>query len=89
MKLASLLIIACILSSSGRLSAQNGETKPYARRGSVFKLADIRSYWDKLDWNMPMAVDITARFIGGEKKNAELIWSFEKYSGDFYDGFGR
>lgn len=61
----------------------------YARHGYSFKLADMREYFDKLDWYMPMAVDITAKLTKVEEKNAELIRRYEKYSGEFYDGFGR
>jgi hypothetical protein len=61
----------------------------YARHGYSFKLADMREYFDKLDWYMPAAVDITTKLSKIEKANAELIKRYEKYSAEFYDGFGR
>ncbi len=61
----------------------------YARRGYSFKLADMREHFDKLDWYMPMAVDITAKLTKVEKDNAALIKRYEKYSEEHYDAFGR
>ncbi|MES2437769.1 MAG: YARHG domain-containing protein [Verrucomicrobiota bacterium] len=61
----------------------------YARHGYSFKLADMREHFDKLDWYMPMAIDITTKLTKVEKANAELIKRYEKYSAEFYDGFGR
>ncbi len=61
----------------------------YARHGYSFKLADMRGHFDKLDWYMPMAIDITTKLTKVEKNNAELIKRYEKYSAEFYDSFGR
>ncbi len=61
----------------------------YARHGYSFKLADMREHFDKLDWYMPMAIDITTKLTKIEKNNAELIKRYEKYSAEYYDGFGR
>ena len=61
----------------------------YARHGYSFKLADMREHFDKLDWYMPAAVDITNQLTKIEKANADLIKRYEKYSAEYYDGFGR
>lgn len=61
----------------------------YARHGYSFKLADMRAYFDKLDWYMPMAVDITTKLTAKEEGNAALIKRYEKYGQEYYDGFGR
>jgi len=61
----------------------------YARHGYSFKLADMREHFDMLDWYMPMAVDITSKLTKVEKDNAALIKRYEKYSAEYYDGFGR
>lgn len=61
----------------------------YARHGYSFKLADMREHFDKLDWYMPVAVDIQTQLTKTEKANAELIRRYEKYSADHYDDFGR
>lgn len=61
----------------------------YARHGYSFKLADMREHFEKLDWYMPAAVDITTRLTKVEKTNAALIKRYEKYSEEHYDDFGR
>ncbi len=61
----------------------------YARRGYSFKLADMREHFDKLDWYMPMAIDITKTLTKIETDNAALIKRYENYSAEYYDGFGR
>lgn len=61
----------------------------YARHGYGFKLADMREHFDKIDWYMPVAVDITNKLSKIETKNAELIKRYEKYSAEYYDSFGR
>lgn len=61
----------------------------YARHGYSFKLADMRGHFEKLDWYMPTAVDITNKLTRIEKNNADLIKRYEKYSAEYYDGFGR
>ena len=61
----------------------------YARHGYSFKLADMRDHFDKLDWYMPMAIDITTKLTEVESANAVLIRHYEKYSADHYDDFGR
>ena len=61
----------------------------YARHGYSFKLADMREHFDKLDWYMPMAIDITTKLTKTEKNNAALIKRYEKYTEEHYDDFGR
>lgn len=61
----------------------------YARHGYSFKIADMRDHFDKLDWYMPAAVDITSNLTKVEKNNAALIKRYEKYSEEHYDDFGR
>lgn len=61
----------------------------YARHGYSFKLADMRGHFDKLDWYMPMAIDITTNLTQLEKDNAALIKRYEKYAEEYYDSFGR
>lgn len=61
----------------------------YARHGYSFKMADMREHFDKLDWYMPMAVDITTKLTKVEKENAALIKRYEKYTEEHYDDFGR
>jgi hypothetical protein len=61
----------------------------YARHGYSFKLADMREHFDKLDWYMPVAVDIANQLTKVEKDNAALIKRYEKYSLEHYDDFGR
>ncbi len=61
----------------------------YARHGYSFKMAEMRDYFDKLDWYMPMAVDITTQLTKVEKENAALIKRYENYTREHYDDFGR
>lgn len=43
----------------------------------------------KLDWYMPIAVDITTKLTPVEQKNAALLKRYENYSEEYYDSFGR
>lgn len=61
----------------------------YARHGYSFKMADMGTHFDKLDWYMPVAVNIKTKLTPTEQKNAELIKRYENYSAEFYDAFGR
>ncbi|MDA0767568.1 MAG: YARHG domain-containing protein [Verrucomicrobia bacterium] len=61
----------------------------YARHGYGFKMADMREHFDKLDWYMPIAVDITTKLTPVEQKNAALLKRYENYSEEYYDSFGR
>jgi len=61
----------------------------YARHGYSFKLADMREYFDKQDWYMPVAVDIAHQLSKLEQSNAALIKRYEKYSVEHYDDYGR
>ena len=61
----------------------------YARHGYSFKVTDMRDYFDKQDWYMPTAVDITTQLTTLEKNNAALIKRYEKYTEEYYDKFGR
>ncbi len=61
----------------------------YARHGYSFKLAGMREHFDKLDWYMPVAVNIKSDLTKLEKDNAALIKRYETYSAEHYDDFGR
>jgi hypothetical protein len=61
----------------------------YARHGYTFQLADMRQHFDKQDWYMAVSQDITDNLTETERKNAELIKRYEKYSAEYYDSFGR
>jgi hypothetical protein len=61
----------------------------YARHGYAFQLADMRKHFDAKDWYMAVSQDVTDNLTETERKNAELIKRYEKYSAEYYDGFGR
>lgn len=61
----------------------------YARHGYSFKMADMRDYFEPLDWYMPIAMDITGELTKIEKANAALIKRYETYADIYYDRFGR
>ena len=61
----------------------------YARHGYSFKNKEWRFYFESLDWYMPMGIDIRDQLTDVEVKNIELIYEYETYFEDYYDGFGR
>ncbi len=61
----------------------------YARHGYGFKLADMRTHFEKQDWYMAVSQDITNNLTAREKKNAALIKRYENYGAEYYDSFGR
>lgn len=61
----------------------------YARHGYSFQMDDMRKHFDKEDWYMAVSQDVSDNLTSTEKKNAELIKRYEKYSEEYYDDFGR
>jgi hypothetical protein len=61
----------------------------YARHGYSFKLKDVRQYFDKQDWYMPVSTDVRTKLSAIEVKNEKMIKNFEKYAEESYDDFGR
>lgn len=61
----------------------------YARHGYCFQEKDMRRYFEKQDWYMPVGIDIRDRLSDIESKNINLIYDYEEYYNMNYDGYGR
>ncbi|MEL6561847.1 MAG: YARHG domain-containing protein [Bacteroidota bacterium] len=61
----------------------------YARHGYSFRNLPLRVFFDAQDWYIPVHADIKADFTDIEKKNIELLLSFEENAAEYYDRFGR
>lgn len=62
----------------------------YARHGYTFQNRQMRYFFDtEVDWYTPVSTNITKELTALEKKNIELIKSYEDYASAYYDGFGR
>lgn len=61
----------------------------YARHGYSFKNRPLRVFFDAQSWYVPVHSDIRANFSEIEKKNIQLLLSFEQNAAEYYDYFGR
>jgi hypothetical protein len=61
----------------------------YARHGYSFKNKDMRYSFEAQSWYIPMGVDIRYNLTPIEINNIGLIYEYETYFEDFYDGYGR
>jgi len=61
----------------------------YARHGYSFIIEDMQAHFAKVDWYMPIALDVKSKLTNIETKNAELIKRYENYGAAYYDKFGR
>jgi hypothetical protein len=61
----------------------------YARHGYSFKNQQLRAFFDKQYWYIPVNTDIKSEFTDTEKKNIELLLRYEKNAKEYYDVFGR
>ena len=61
----------------------------YARHGYTFRLADMRDYFDRQDWYMPISMNVSTQLTPVETKNETLIKHYETYGDERYDVFGR
>jgi len=61
----------------------------YARHGYSFRLKEMREYFDKEDWYMPVSTDVLNTLTKLEWSNEGLIKRYEKYAKENYDSFGR
>ena len=61
----------------------------YARHGYTFRLADMREYFDRQDWYMPISMNVSTQLTNQESKNEALIKKYETYAAEQYDAFGR
>lgn len=61
----------------------------YARHGYSFTNQDMQEHFAKVDWYMPVALDVKDRLTPVEAKNVALIKQYENYTSEYYDRFGR
>lgn len=61
----------------------------YARHGYSFTIKDMQEHFAKVDWYMPVALDVAGKLTPTEVKNAALIRRYETYGAEYYDRFGR
>jgi hypothetical protein len=62
----------------------------YARHGYSFKNRAMRAFFDQeIAWYIPVSVDVTAQLTELEKKNIDLIKTYEQHATTYYDRFGR
>ena len=61
----------------------------YAKHGYSFKNRQLRTFFDKQDWYMPVNVNIKNDLTPLEKENIKLLLRYEKNAAEYYDEFGR
>ena len=61
----------------------------YARHGYSFKNQQLRAYFDKQDWYIPISTNVKTQFTDLEKQNSALLLRYEKNAKEYYDVFGR
>ncbi len=61
----------------------------YARHGYSFQTKAVRSMFDKLDWYVPVCIDVRDQLTDNEVANIDLIYRYEKYYEESYDDYGR
>ncbi len=77
------------LNNLGEYELTEMRNEIYARHGYCFKNKEWRSLFESYDWYMPMGTDIRGKLTDIEVENIELIYDFESYLDEYYDGFGR
>ncbi|HVW95665.1 MAG TPA: YARHG domain-containing protein [Mucilaginibacter sp.] len=61
----------------------------YARHGYSFKNQQLRAFFDRQPWYIPVSTDVKKELTGIEKANIELLLRFEQNAKEYYDEFGR
>ncbi|RZJ20155.1 MAG: YARHG domain-containing protein [Acinetobacter sp.] len=61
----------------------------FARHGYAFQKETFRSFFDPVDWYVPLYTNVDGKLTELEKANIKLLKRFEKYAEDNYDAFGR
>lgn len=61
----------------------------YAKHGYSFKNRQLRAFFDKQQWYIPVHADIKADFTSIEKQNIDLLLRYEEHAKEYYDVFGR
>lgn len=61
----------------------------FARHGYTFKDKQLRSFFDKHSWYIPVKSDVKNDLTDIEKYNIDLLLRYEQNAKDYYDVFGR
>lgn len=61
----------------------------YAKHGYSFKKRQLRIFFDRHDWYMPVHTNIKDELTDIEKQNIKLLLRYEKFAEEYYDEFGR
>ncbi len=61
----------------------------YARHGYSFKNKDMRYTFEKLDWYMPMGIDVRFELTDIEIANIAIIYEYETYYEEYGDTYFR
>jgi len=61
----------------------------FARHGYSFKHQQLRAYFDREPWYIPVSVDVLSQLTPIEKKNIQLLMRYEKNAKEYYANFGR
>lgn len=61
----------------------------YAKHGYSFKNRQLRAFFDKHEWYIPVHTNIKEELTVIEKNNIKLLLIYEKNSEEYYDEFGR
>jgi hypothetical protein len=61
----------------------------YAKHGYSFKNRQLRAFFDKHEWYIPVHTNIKEELTEIEKNNIKLLLIYEKNAEEYYDEFGR
>lgn len=61
----------------------------FARHGYSFKKEDLRRYFDRYSWYIPVHANITTDVTELEKYNIQMLLAYEEHAEEYYDEFGR
>jgi hypothetical protein len=61
----------------------------FARHGYAFKRRDLRSFFDRQPWYIPVSNNVVDQLTEIEKKNIELLNRYEKNAKEYYTTFAR
>ena len=61
----------------------------YARHGYSFQNRDMRYFFDRVPWYIPMSTNVTAQLTDLERRNIDILKRYENHAATYYDRFGR
>ena len=61
----------------------------FARHGYSFRKKDLRQYFDRQEWYIPVHANVRSDLTALEKQNIKLLLAYEEHAEEYYDSFGR